>query len=146
MNYRFVKYDNTYEEFIYQTKKQAYKKYVEECFGPWDENTQRELFTKFIETVKDNTWLIKCEDEIIGFYNGNNIDKDNYEIGNICIIPKYQGQGIGTQILKEILNKHKKEDIHLQYFKQNPVGELYERLGFEKEKEKAYHYKMIKRK
>mgnify|MGYP000833879384 CR=1 FL=1 len=33
MKYRFVKYDNTYEEFIYQTKKQAYKKYVEECFG-----------------------------------------------------------------------------------------------------------------
>ena len=115
-------------------------------FWPWDENTQRELFTKFIETVKDNTWLIKYEDEIIGFYNGNNIDKDNYEIGNICIIPKYQGQGIGTQILKGILNKHKKEDIHLQYFKQNPVGELYERLGFEKEKAKAYHYKMIKRK
>ena len=26
----------------------------------------------------------------------------SYEIGNICIIPEYQGRGIGTQVLKDI--------------------------------------------
>ena len=39
-------------------------------------------------------------DQRIGFYNGEIIDNGNYEIGNICIIPKYQGKGIGTKIEK----------------------------------------------
>ena len=34
--------------------------------------------------------------------------------------------------------------IHIQYFKQNPVGKLYERLGFVPDYEKDYHYVMIK--
>ena len=32
---------------------------------------------------------------------------------------------------------HKNQTIKLQYFKQNPVGSLYEKLGFTKDTEKA---------
>lgn len=85
-------------------KKNAYKKYVEECWGAWIEEDQQKYFENFIN--------------------------------------EYQGKGIGTKILKDILEKYNDTDIEIQYFKQNPVGVLYERLGFEKSGETNFHYQM----
>ena len=41
---------------------------------------------------------------------------------------------------------HKEQDIHIQYFKQNPVVNLYKRLGFEQTGETEFHYQMKKTK
>ena len=133
-----------YKEFIYQTKKNAYKKYVEECWGPWNEEDQRRYYEDFINQVKDDTWIIQLDGVDIGFYNGLTLDDGNYEIGNICIIPEYQGKGIGTKVLKDIMKLHENQDLHIQYFKQNPVGTLYKRLGFIPNGETKFHYQMIK--
>jgi predicted GNAT family N-acyltransferase len=135
-----------YREFIYNTKKNAYKKYVEECWGSWNENDQRKYFDNFINSVCDDTWIIQLNGTDIGFYNGATLEDGSYEIGNICIIPEYQGKGIGTQVLKDVMELHKNQDLHIQYFKQNPVGALYSRLGFIPNGETQYHYQMIKSK
>ena len=137
---------HNYKEFIYQVKKDAYKKYVEEYWGPWNEEDQRKYYEKFIETVKKDTWIIQLNGKDIGFYNGFELDQDNYEIGNICIIPEYQGRGIGTEVLKDIMEIHKDKNLHIQYFKQNPIGTLYERLGFIPNGETETHYQMKKEK
>lgn len=133
-----------YKEFIYQTKKTAYKKYVEECWGSWIEEEQRKYFENFIDQVKDDAWIIQLNGVDIGFYNGMELEDGNYEIGNICIIPEYQGRGIGTQVLKDVMKLHKNQDLHIQHFKQNPVGKLYERLGFVPSGETEFHYQMMK--
>lgn len=133
-----------YKEFIYQTKKTAYKKYVEECWGSWIEEDQRKYFENFISQVKGDTWIIQLKGVDIGFYNGMELEDGSYEIGNICIIPEYQGRGIGTQVLMDIMRLHQNQDLHIQYFKQNPVGNLYERLGFVPCGETEFHYQMIK--
>ena len=131
-------------EFVYEVKKNAYKKYVEECWGAWIEEDQRKYFENFINHVRNNAFIIMDGNIKIGFYNGEILENGNYEIGNICIIPEYQGKGIGTKILKDKLEEYKKYNIELQYFKQNPVGNLYKRLGFIIDKEKEFHYTMIK--
>ena len=74
------------------------------------------------------------------------LDDDSYEIGNICIIPEYQGRGIGTQVLKDIIRLHDNEDLHIQVFKQNPAYKLYKRLGFVLNDETEFHYRLIKSK
>lgn len=130
-------------DFIYQVKKEAYKKYVEIYFGSWDEEQQKEYFKKFIETYKEGAFIITFNRKDIGFYNGCIID-NKYEIGNICIIPEYQNKGIGTDILKDVLSDNSDKEITIQYFKQNPVGRLYERLGFKLIGETQFHYQMIK--
>lgn len=84
------------------------------------------------------------EDTKIGFYNGEVLENGNYEVGNICILPEYQGKVIGTKLLKEKLEENKDRDIEIQYFKQNPVGALYKRLGFIPNGETQFHYQMIK--
>ena len=137
---------HNYKEFIYQVKKNAYKKYVEECWGAWIEEDQRKYYEKFIETVKKDAWIIQLNGKDIGFYNGLDIDENTYEIGNICIMPEYQGKGIGTKVLKDIIEIHKDKDLNIQYFKQNPVGALYERLGFIPNGETETHYQMKKEK
>ena len=133
-----------YKEFVYQTKKNAYKQYVEANWGPWNEDDQRRYFEHFIETVADDAWIIQMNGKDIGFYNGLTLEEGSYEIGNICIIPEYQGKGIGTQVLKDIMELHKGQDLHIQYFKQNPIGKLYERLGFQPNGETEFHYQMFK--
>ncbi len=137
---------HNYKEFVYQTKKEAYQKYVEEYFGTWNEEEQRNYFEDFINTVKKDAYIIQLNGKDIGFYNGKTLEDGSYEIGNVCIISEYQGKGIGTQVLKDILQLHKNQDIHIQYFKQNPVGKLYKELGFIPNGKTKYHYKMIKRK
>lgn len=141
---KLVPYTDEDYEFVYEVKKNAYKKYVEECWGEWIEETQKKYFEKFIETVKDNTFIIFSGDTRIGFYNGELLDNGHYEVGNICIVPEFQGRGIGTKILKNILEKYKNYDIEIQYFKQNPVGNLYRKLGFISDKENEFHFTMIK--
>lgn len=143
-NIKLVPYTDEDYEFVYEVKKNAYIKYVEECWGPWNEEVQRELFKKFIEAVRDNSYIIMDGNNKIGFYNGEVLENGNYEVGNICIIPEYQGKGIGTKILKDKLEENKDRDIEIQYFKQNPVGKLYERLGFVPNGEKQFHYLMMK--
>lgn len=133
-----------YKEFIYQTKKNAYKKYVEECWGAWNEVEQRSYFENFINQVYRDLWIIQLDGVDIGFYNGMQLEDGSYEIGNICIIPEYQGRGIGTQVLQDVMRLHKNQDLHIQYFKQNPVGKLYAKLGFVPNGETEFHYQMMK--
>ena len=143
-NYILKPYTDEDYEFVYIVKKNAYKKYVEECWGEWNEETQREYFEKFINTYKNSSYIIVVDGTRVGFYNDEMLNDGSYEIGNICIIPSYQGQGIGTMILKEKLDEHKNQDIKIQFFKQNPVGRLYKRLGFVNNGETTFHYQMIK--
>ncbi len=145
MNYNLIPYTDDNFEFVYNTKKNAYKKYVEMYFGKWDEEIQKKLFNKFINKVKNDAYIIQLNGKNIGFYNGETLEDESYEIGNICIIPEYQGKGIGTRIIKNIMELHKEKDLHIQYFKQNPVGKLYKKLGFVPDYEKEFHYVMIKK-
>ena len=143
-DYRLVPITEMDYEFIYELKKNAYKQYVELNWGAWDEAAQREYFKKFIEAYKDTTYLIELDEKVIGFYNDEFLENGDYEVGNICIIPEYQGKGIGTKILKDVLEQYSDKDIHIQYFKQNPVGNLYQRLGFVPNGETPFHYQMVK--
>lgn len=135
---------HNYYEFVYRLKKDCYINYVEENWGTWDEETQRQLFKKFMNLYEKQLYIIQLSGIDIGFYNGVTLNDGSYEIENICILSEYQKRGIGTRILKDILELHKHQDIKTQYFKQNPVRKLYERLGFVSNGETKYHYQMIK--
>ena len=129
--------------FIYDVKKTVYQKYVEMNWGEWDEEKQKDLFKDFMYAHSREIRIILLEDKKIGFYHGKNIDKDNYVQRNICILPEYQGMGIGSSILKRVIDLHKNQDIHLKCFKQNPVMNLYKRMGFEVVEALPFHFRMV---
>ena len=47
-------------------------------------------------SVKNKAFIITSGNVKIGFYNVKLLNNGIYEVGNICIIPKYQGEGLGT--------------------------------------------------
>lgn len=132
-----------YKEFIYQLKKVSYQKYVEQVYGVWNEEFQRKYFEQFMTDITEDMWIIQLNGKDIGFYNGLKLNDGSYQLGNLCLLPEYQGRGIGTQVIKDIMELHKDQDLHIQYFKGNPAGELYKRLGFEPNGETENHYQMI---
>lgn len=73
-------------------------------------------------------------------------EQKEYELslGNLLILPVFQNRGIGTTVLKDILNQCQqlKLPIKLQVLKQNHAKRLYERLGFFTIKETETHYIM----
>lgn len=140
----FRKYAETDYDFIYDVKKIGYKKYVDEYFGGWNDEVQHKMFNNFIEEEKENIEIILCGTERIGFINGKLLPNGEYEQGNICILPQWQGKGIGTTILNRIIAEHKNCDIVLRVFKSNPAKHLYERLGFKTYSETISHYLMRK--
>jgi ribosomal protein S18 acetylase RimI-like enzyme len=52
---------------------------------------------------------------------------------SIALLPEYRGRGIGTDLLKHLLNKarHNYQALSLSVSPDNPAAHLYERLGFE---------------
>ena len=144
VNFKMVLMEDNDYEFIYDVKKDAFERYVILNFGIWNEDMQRDFHKKFVETNRNNIYIIYLDGIRIGFYQDLILENGDYKVGNICIIPKYQGIGIGTKILNDMLEKYKERNIHIQYFKQNPVGNLYARLGFVPNGETEHHYQMIK--
>lgn len=140
----YKKYTDEDYEFVYNLKKEAYKDYVIKYYGEYNEEEQINIFNKRIEVVKDNVNIIYYNNKFkLGFYTLSEYD-DYVELENICIDKAYRGLGIGTKVIKDILKKYRK-DVKLQYFKDNPVYKLYEKLGFIVDGEDDNHYTMTRK-
>ena len=146
LNYTLKPFAQTDKAFVYDTKKEVYKPYVEQNWGEWNEQTQQELFEKFLAACEKEIQIVLVNNKPVGFFHGENLDQSTYEIQNICIIPAFQGKGIGTNILNKLIDEHKHQTIKIQCFKQNPVKNLYERLGFKLTNETQFHYQLTKHK
>jgi len=63
---------------------------------------------------------------------------------NIVLLPEYRNLGIGTSLLKGLIEEAgragKPVRIHVEVF--NPALRFYERLGFARIEEKGFHYLM----
>jgi len=73
-------------EFVYNTKKVAYEKYVILNWGTWNEEQQKQMFVDFIATYGNNIKIVIEQGKRIGFYHGEELENGAYELGNICII------------------------------------------------------------
>lgn len=125
---RLVPGDETYKEFSYQVKKAAEGEYITSMFG-WDENVQRSYHSKAWQQQKPD----------IMTYDGKPVgtiatieSEDCIEVGQFFILPEYQNKGIGTYLLKSILEKADRlgKNVTLRFLKNNPVKSLYVRNGF----------------
>lgn len=112
MDIKYIKYNKNDYEFIYNLKKEVYMDYIINYYGEYDENVQRYMFDKRVKRVKDNIYMVYYKNKRVGFYTIDN--NNNYlEIENICILKDYQGLGIGTRVINDVINKNK--DIKSQY-------------------------------
>ena len=141
MNYTFRNYKEKDYELIYNLKKQAYKEYVAHFFEIWDDEKQHEFFDNYIKNQRDRIKIIMLNGKDIGYFD-DKLCENEYEIVNIIVKPEYQGKGIGTDILKNTIKEHLKNEILIQCFKTKNKKNLYFKLGFEETEQTKTHIKM----
>jgi len=127
--------------FARQAHHRAYRDVVVRQFGEWDENAQ----DKFFESGWSNSSheIILCDGMPCGYCS--RIENENsITLNELVLLPEFQGQGIGSAILSETIEKAKTENkpASLQVLKENRAAELYQRTGFKIVGETETHYKM----
>jgi len=70
----------------------------------------------------------------------------SWELLQVQLRPSLQGQGFGTQLLKQLVSEAQAADaeIRLSVLKANPARRVYERLGFTVVAEKAHAFEMLR--
>ena len=128
MEFRKCKYSDA--DYILKLKELCIKWYIEIIYG-WNTEVQREKTIHELQKHKDDMRILIKDGKDIGvttFYEENN----QYVVGLIMIHPEYQGEGLGSKIIKEYIDLAKKSNkkIKIKVYKENPAKRIYERLGF----------------
>lgn len=126
------------KEFAFQTKKAAFREYVEQTFG-WDEAEQRRLHEERFRTQAFQ--VVRFGDADAGILS---VDRrpESITVNQIYILPEYQGQGIGSICMATICNEAGDAGVpvRLKVLKVNRRAiAFYERLQFHKIDENDTH-------
>jgi len=130
-------------DFLYRLHRAAMKDYVVQTWG-WDETWQQSHFRQhFNPTARQ---IISVAEKDVGVLI---VEESETEIhlSEVEILPEYQNQGIGTSVLKMVLEEAEStgKTVALQVLKVNPARSLYERHGFIVTGETTTHYLMERR-
>ncbi|AYD47261.1 GNAT family N-acetyltransferase [Arachidicoccus soli] len=126
-------------ERMYKIKEDSIKPYVEKVWG-WDEDFQIEFLRK--NTPFEEVEFILFNGETIGFLQLKETIKGIF-IQSLFIIKAFQQKGIGTYLLKRIINNGKL--LSLEVLKNNKIAfDLYKKMGFVVLKEDDLKYYLIR--
>ncbi|TCC24453.1 GNAT family N-acetyltransferase [Kribbella sindirgiensis] len=120
------------DEFLYDLHRRALGDVIEATWGPWDDDVQREFHRKWFapETVE----LVLVGGRQAGMVQAAMIDATTFYISRIEIAPEVQGSGVGTTVLRGLLDRARGSGAHvveLHVLQLNRARDLYERLGFQ---------------
>ena len=127
-------------DFFWWLHRVTMKPYVEKTWG-WDEQWQAQHFRDhFDPTTRE---IIECDGVLIGCISVERREHCIF-LSVIKIVPDHQNQGIGTKLIRALLNEAdgRGAPVELQVLKVNPARRLYERLGFAVVGETETHYLM----
>jgi ribosomal protein S18 acetylase RimI-like enzyme len=128
-------------EYLYRLNEATMRPYAEQTYGPWNETLVRRIFTERWRPASIRILVIDGQDagmlDVLDSRTG-------VLLANIRVAPEYQGRGIGTRLVADVLrDAHSRGlPVMLRVLKVNPARRLYERLGFVVVSETEQHYLM----
>jgi ribosomal protein S18 acetylase RimI-like enzyme len=127
-------------DFLWALLVDTMRPYVEATWG-WDEAYQRARFRDHFDPSRQDIVLV---DGIAAGVFRVERREDCTFLSNIGITPAYQGRGIGTRLIQDLLDEGQARGVtvKLQVLKVNPARSLYERLGFFVVGESETHWEM----
>ena len=127
-------------DFLWQLLKATMQDYVDQTWG-WDEAWQQTYFRGTFDPGENQIVVLNGQD--IGVIAVKQTETAVF-LSRIYILPEYQGQGIGTQLVESVKAEAFREGlpVTLRVLKVNPARHLYERLGFVVAEERGTHYYM----
>lgn len=116
-------------DFARSVHHEAYREVVVRQFGSWDESAQDEFFKS--DWVPAEFEIILCGDIPCGYMCVEGRESDIH-VRELVISPGFQGQGVGSQILRDIIDcgKFRQVPVRLGTQHANRAVGLYRRLGF----------------
>jgi ribosomal protein S18 acetylase RimI-like enzyme len=116
-------------DFLYRLRESSYRALVEQLFGPWVEEQQRQFLAN--DMAEASYEIVELDAVPIGAIAVcPHADHDLLE--DIMIVPAHQSRGIGTAVMRELMDAARARSISLRLsvLDGNRVRSLYDRLGF----------------
>ncbi|MEM8650052.1 MAG: GNAT family N-acetyltransferase [Pseudomonadota bacterium] len=126
------------KDVAFDVKRAAMGPHILKRWG-WDEEFQRNIHE---QRFKEKSFFkIQFKKQALGTFSFDVLE-DHIRFGEFYIYPEFQGQGIGSKILKHCLRQAELNSlpVRLEYLKWSPVGSLYKRHGFVEVGQSEYHY------
>lgn len=119
------------DEFLYDLHRRTLGEVIEATWGPWDDDVQREFHRKWFapETVE----IVLVGGRPVGMVQAAMTEAETFYISRIEIVPEVQGGGVGTTLLRGLLDRARASGanaVELHVLQLNRARQLYERLGF----------------
>ena len=129
------------EAFVRRIHHEAYLDVVTRQFGRWDEAEQDGFFAEKWDSRHYQQVVV--EGAPVGVLRLTR-DADQLFIDEMQLLPEFQGRGIGTQVLADLLadSRRAKLPVRLRVLRLNRAKSLYERLGFTVYDETGTHFLM----
>ena len=126
--------------WLYELKSASMRTYIDAVYG-WDEAVQEKYFKRTFHPEQITIVTVNGADA--GMFVLDR-DETGYFLKRIEVHPSFQGRGVGTAVIQEIIDKasFERENVRLMVFKINPAQGLYKRLGFKIVDETETHYEM----
>ena len=130
------------QAWLEKLRREVYRELFNLTWGGWDEQRHQRHFSEF---CKDgNIQVIEVHDTLVGVLQIFETEHA-LNMGEIQISPAYQGQGLGTQVLKDIIRSAKNTSKNVKLatgLKNAKALKLYKRLGFEETHRSETHIHM----
>lgn len=119
------------DAFVYELHRAAMGEVVEATWGPWNEPVQRGFHQRSFSP--ERLRVVMVGEVEAGVVDAHLEDVAVFYIGRIEILPRFQGAGLGSRILRDLLAAARGRGAaaaELHVLKANRARALYERLGF----------------
>ncbi len=118
-----VKAKQTDIDFLFDLRKQTMAVHLENAGIPMNDIAHKaRIYYRF-----NYIYILWSNNQKVGMIKYKEEDTIS-EIMQLQVLPKYQGQGIGKQVIQKVIENSKK--VTLKVLKQNPAKDLYTRCGF----------------
>ncbi|HVF49924.1 MAG TPA: GNAT family N-acetyltransferase [Pyrinomonadaceae bacterium] len=116
-------------DFARSVHHQAYRDVVTRQYGVWDVSAQDDFFAGDWDAPAFE--IINCDGTPCGYLCVEDCDGDIH-VREIVLLPEFQGRGIGSRILREIIERARlrRIPVRLGTHLANRAANLYRRLGF----------------
>jgi ribosomal protein S18 acetylase RimI-like enzyme len=127
-------------DFLWQLHREALREAVAKVYG-WDDEWQLKFFQERFN--RQARQIILFNGQAAGSL-GLEWQEEALYIAYIALNSAYQGQGIGTVIIEDVIRQGREAGlpVTLGVLKGNPAKRLYDRLGFVVTKEEKTRYLM----
>lgn len=128
-------------EFLYQVKKQSNFGYISDLWG-WDEDFQRREFARDFQQIREFS-VITVDGADAGFLQLQS-GSDFLNVAEIHLLHPFQGQGIGSAVLRDVQADAEGLPVLIGCFRANKRAyQLYQQLGFAPITENDTHFILI---